>query len=287
MAQGRKKKRVFPSDRKEGGRKGGREKREKRVRLSDDLLWGLHPVSEALSQGADRISEVIVAREHHGGKREEIIQLAKEAGVKLSFVDSLRLTGPDSATARHQGVIARMSSARLLAFSELVEKFSHLVQQGKKPRLLVLDSLQDPHNLGAAIRSAHGAGMDGVVITRERSAPLGGTAAKSAAGALAHMDICQVTNLADSLEELKKAGAWVFGALKERDSQSVYETDFNLPLCLVIGSEGKGIRPLIRKKCDLLVSIPMIGELDSLNSSVAAAVIMFETLRQRFSGGVS
>ena len=126
-------------------------------------------------------------------------------------------------------------------------------------------------------------GVSGVVLTRERSAPLGGTAAKSSAGAISHIDICQVTNLAESLKQLKEAGAWIFGAVKDATAQSIFTTDFALPACLVVGGEGQGIRPLVRKQCDVLVSIPMVGTLDSLNSSVAAGIIMFEMLRQTIS----
>ena len=262
---------------KENSQKG----HERKIRLSDDLLWGIHPVYEALEQEAERISEIIIVKDRKGGKREEIIERARRAGVKTSFVSSLRLTGEGASQARHQGVVARISQTKLLAFEEMVGRFSALVANGGNPRLIVLDSLQDPHNLGAIIRSAHAAGMNGVLLTRERSAPLGGTAAKSAAGAMSHIDICQVTNLANALQALKKAGAWVFGAVKDAEAQSLYKTDLTVPSCVVVGSEGRGIRPLVRKQCDVLLSIPMEGQLDSLNSSVAAGVIMFEMLRQR------
>ncbi len=254
---------------------------ERKIRLSDDLLWGIHPVYEALEQEAERISEVILVKDRKGGKREEIIERARLAGIKTSFVSSLRLIGEDASQVRHQGVVARISQTSLLPFEELLEKFTGLAANGLNPRIIVLDSLQDPHNLGAIIRSAHASGMNGVLLTRERSAPLGGIAAKSAAGAMSHIDICQVTNLANSLQALKKAGAWVFGAVKDAAAQSLYETDLALPACVVVGSEGQGIRPLVRKQCDFLISIPMEGQLDSLNSSVAAGVIMFEMLRQR------
>ncbi len=254
---------------------------EKRIRVSEDLLWGIHPVNEALLHEPERVSEVILNREHHGKKRQDIVQLAKSKGIKVTFVQSFSLIGAETAAIRHQGVLAKMSQSRLLPFADLLDTFSSLVAQGKNPRLIVLDSLQDPHNLGAIIRSAHASGMDGVLLTRERSAPLGGTAAKSSAGAISHINICQVTNLTSALQSLKKVGAWVFGAVKESESQSVFQTDFNLPACIVVGSEGVGVRPLVRKQCDVLVSIPMVGELDSLNSSVAAGVIMFEMLRQR------
>jgi 23S rRNA (guanosine2251-2'-O)-methyltransferase len=258
-----------------------RQGQSRALRMDEDLLWGTHPVYEALQQEPERISEVILHNDRKGAKREEIIELAKAAGIKLSFVSSIQLTGPDAAQARHQGIVAKTSQVPLLPFETLLANFAAGVERGEKPRLIVLDSMQDPHNLGAIIRSAHASGMNGVLITRERSAPLGGTAAKASAGAISHIDICQVVNLATSLQKLKKAGAWIFGAVKDEAAQSIYKTDFNLPVCIIVGSEGQGIRPLVRQQCDVLISIPMEGTLDSLNSSVAAGVIMFEMLRQR------
>jgi 23S rRNA (guanosine2251-2'-O)-methyltransferase len=253
---------------------------ERKIKLSDDLIWGVHPVAEALLNEADRITEIILHKDKKGGKWEEIIELARKKGVKLSFISSLRLIGPESAQVRHQGIIARTSQTSLLPFTEVLGRFAAHVKKGEYPRLVVCDSLQDPHNLGAIIRSAHASGISGVVLTRDRSAPLGGIAAKSSAGAISHIDICQVTNLAESLKQLKEAGAWIFGAVKDATAQSIFATDFMLPACIVVGGEGQGIRPLVRKQCDFLVSIPMVGTLDSLNSSVAAGVIMFEILRQ-------
>jgi 23S rRNA (guanosine2251-2'-O)-methyltransferase len=258
-----------------------RQGNERKVRMSDDLLWGIHPVFEALEQETDRISEIILVKDRKGGKREEIIEKAKAAGIKINFVAALRLLGEDASQVRHQGVVAKMSQTTLMSFDDLLAKFEKLVQQGTNPRIIVLDTLQDPHNIGAIIRSAHASGFDGVLLTRERSAPIGGTAAKSAAGAMSHIDICQVTNLVQALQALKKVGAWVFGAIKDADAQSLYEADLVVPACVVVGSEGSGIRPLVRKQCDVLLSIPMEGQIDSLNSSVAAGVIMFEMLRQR------
>ena len=254
---------------------------ERKIRISDDLLWGIHPVFEALEQETDRVCEVILVKDRKGGKREEIIEKARTAGIKVNFVASLRLLGENASQVRHQGVLAKMSQTSLMPFDDLVVKFETLVKQEKNPRIIVLDTLQDPHNIGAIIRSAHASGFDAVLLTRERSAPIGGTAAKSAAGAMSHIDICQVTNLAQSLQRLKTAGAWVFGAIKDADAQSLYASDLVLPACIIVGSEGSGIRPLVRKQCDVLLSIPMEGQLDSLNSSVAAGVIMFEMLRQR------
>lgn len=258
-----------------------RQGNERKIRMSDDLLWGIHPVFEALEQETDKVSEIILVKDRKGGKREEIIEKAKAAGIKINFVTALRLLGENASQVRHQGVVAKMSQTTLMPFEDLVDKFEKLVQQGTNPRIIVLDTLQDPHNIGAIIRSAHASGFEGVLLTRERSAPIGGTAAKSAAGAMSHIDICQVTNLVQALQALKKVGAWVFGAIKDADAQSLYEADLVLPACVVVGSEGSGIRPLVRKQCDVLLSIPMEGQIDSLNSSVAAGVIMFEMLRQR------
>ena len=253
---------------------------ERRIKLSDDLLWGIHPVFEALVQEPQRVTEVILQKEKRGKKYDEIIELCRSHRIKVQFVSAFRLTGEGAAQARHQGVLARTSSAALKDFDELVGEFAAKVKAGKRPRLVVCDSLQDPHNVGAIIRSALASGAEGVILTRERSAPLGGTAAKSSAGAMSHIDICQVTNLASALKKLKEAGAWVFGAVKEAEARSLYETDLTVPCCVVMGSEGKGIRPLVQKECDVLLSIPMVGTLDSLNSSAAAAVILFEALRQ-------
>ena len=253
---------------------------EKRVKISDDLLWGIHPVYELLTQEPDRVSEVILVKERHGKKYEEIVEAARTRGVKLTFVPSLKLTGEGASQVRHQGVLARTSAAALKDFDQFVAEFRQAVQAGDAPRVVVCDSLQDPHNIGAIIRSALASGAFGVVLTRERSAPLGGTAAKSAAGAMSHIDICQVTNLVQGLKRLKDAGAWVFGTVKDDDARSLYETDLTVPACIVMGSEGKGIRPLVKKECDALVTIPMRGTLDSLNSSAAAAVVLFEAMRQ-------
>ena len=258
---------------------------ERKIRMSDDLLWGIHPVFEALAQEPERVSEVILVKDRKGGKREDIITTARAAGIKVHFVAALRLLGENASQARHQGVVAKMSQTSLMPFDAMLTKFETLVKEGKNPRIIVLDTLQDPHNIGAIIRSAHASGFDGVLLTRERSAPIGGTAAKSAAGAMSHIDICQVTNLAQSLQSLKKSGAWIFGAIKDAEAQSLYKSDLVLPACIIVGSEGSGIRPLVRKQCDVLLSIPMEGQLDSLNSSVAAGVIMFEMLRQRQSAG--
>lgn len=258
---------------------------EKRLRLGEDLLWGVHPVFETLDKTPEIVAEVVVQKDRRGGKVEKIVEMARARNIKVTFCESLRLTGEGSQQARHQGLAARVSGAPLTEFAQLLEQCARRIAAGEAVRLVVCDSLQDPHNLGAIIRSALAAGAAGAVVTRERSAPLGGTAAKASAGAMAHLPLCQVTNLVSALKDLKKAGFWIFGAVKEDEARSLYDTDLTVPCCLVVGSEGKGLRPLVRRECDLLVSIPMRTSLDSLNSSVAAAVILFEALRQNLAKG--
>ena len=262
-------------------KKNSSARQEHRIRFGDDLIWGIHPVLQVLQSEPERITEIVIQKSKRGSTWDEIIERARRANIKCLFVESIKMSGGDGAQIRHQGVVAKGAAVGLVSIDDMLSKFSNRIQQGHKPRIIVCDSLQDPHNLGALIRTAHAAGVEFVLVTRERSAPLGGTAAKAAAGALSLVDISQVTNLTDALQACKDAGAWVFGAVKERNAQSIYETDFNLPACIVIGNEGRGIRPLVRRTCDVLISIPMAGELDSLNSSVAGAVIMFEMHRQK------
>ncbi|MEE4164767.1 MAG: 23S rRNA (guanosine(2251)-2'-O)-methyltransferase RlmB [Desulfocapsaceae bacterium] len=255
-------------------------RQERQIRFSDDLIWGIHPVMEALQADEQRVSEVILQKDKRGSTWEALLDLVKKRGVRYSFVERVRITGAADTQIRHQGVIARVASVAVTPFDELLEKFSQAVQDGDTPRIIACDSIQDPHNLGAIIRSAHAAGVNSILLPRERSAPLGGTVAKASAGALFLVDICRVTNLSEALKAIKAAGGWIFGAVKDEDAQSIYNTDFVVPACVVVGNEGQGVRPLVRRTCDVLISIPMEGTVDSLNSSVAGAVIMFEMHRQ-------
>lgn len=244
-----------------------------------ELLWGLHPVLEILRTAPRQVSEVMIHHPRPVGKLLEIISLARAAGVKVK--QDLGRPGKsgsgDGDEQRNQGVTAKVLPFSLLSLDGLITRLGSLAVP---PFLLALDTIQDPHNLGAIIRTALAAGVHGVIITKDRSAPLSGTVAKVSAGAVARMDICRVTNLSEALKELKEHGVWVFGTVKDAPS-SIFATDFTGPVCLVVGSEGKGIRPLVREQCDHLVTIPMQGGLDSLNSSVAAAVSLFEIVRQR------
>ena len=257
------------------------ERREYKIKYSDDLIWGVHPVFEVIQMNPGRIVELIFQKDRHGANWEEMIELARKQGIKHRFVNRIKISGAQGEQIRHQGVVCRGASITLTPFDEILSVFTRRVAEKKVPKIIVCDSIQDPHNLGAIIRSAHAAGIDQVLTTRDRSAPLGGTAAKASAGAISRVDICQVTNLVAALKDIKKAGGWIFGAVKDESAQSIYDTDFNVPSCLVVGNEGQGIRQLVSRTCDFLVSIPMAGQLDSLNCSVAGAIIMFEMLRQK------
>lgn len=239
-----------------------------------DLIWGIHPVLSTLQANPHAILEIILEKQPKpGSKIEEIVRSAEQAGVALRY-GPVTERGVDR-NASHQGVAARIKSFQTISLDELLAKL-----QGKGPALLLaLDSIQDPHNLGAIIRTALAAGVHGLIITKDRAAPLSGTAAKASAGAIVDLPICRVTNLVIALQKLKDAGIWVFGAAL--GGETIYRTDFATPLCLVIGGEDKGLRPLVMKQCDFLVTIPMPGRLNSLNASVAAGVVLFEIVRQR------
>lgn len=242
----------------------------------EEWIWGINAVGEALAQpSANTVSEVLVQAGKAGPRLQQIIDTARGLSIPVRFVDASRMRV--AATCRHQGVVARLCEARLLDLDALL---APLAPGHEAAKILVLDSIQDPRNLGSILRSALAAGFVRAIITRDRSVPVTGTVARTSAGAVAHMQICRVVNLADALNTLKKQGFWIFGAVVEADAASIYTTDFSGPICLVIGSEGKGLRPLIRKQCDHLVTIPMPGSFNSLNASVAAAVIMFEITRR-------
>ncbi|MBC8422524.1 23S rRNA (guanosine(2251)-2'-O)-methyltransferase RlmB [bacterium] len=249
--------------------------RNKRLQAGDDLIWGVHTVTETLERAPRTLTEIIVAKGRGGAKLQAVIDLARVAGVRVRFVDGLEIDGPGRIN--HQGLAARVQPAETLDEGALLERIRDI---DVPPFVLALDCIQDPHNLGAILRSAAAAGVHGVVLTRDRSAPLSGTVAKIAAGALAHLDVCTVTNLATFLGQLKEAGLWIYGTVKD-DGQSIHDTDLGGGVCLVIGNEEKGLRPLVRKSCDFAVTIPMPGALDSLNASVAAGIALFEVVRQR------
>jgi 23S rRNA (guanosine2251-2'-O)-methyltransferase len=247
------------------------------------LYWGIHPVLEILKTRPRQLKEIYVAGHTPSARQQEIISHARQQQIRTysipeAFTDTLQKYHAQQVA--HQGVLALGEAFPVLTLADLIARLRAYPHSSSPPTVLALDSLQDPQNVGAIMRSALAAGVAGIVIAKDRAAPLSGAVAKASAGAIAHLQICQVTNLSSALQQLKKAGLWVFGTTKDAD-QSLYQADFSGPLCLVMGSEEKGLRPLTRKQCDFLVSIPMQGGLDSLNASTAAAVVLFEIVRQR------
>ena len=249
--------------------------------IADDVIWGMHPVMAALEAKPKKIVEIILVRGRKGKKQREIVELAARYRVRLSLCAALRLTGTGAAEARHQGVAARIAAREFLTLADLLSMVAERIAAGQPPLLVAGDNLSDPRNLGAIARSALAAGAMALILPKDRSASITGLAAKSAVGALEKLPVCQVTNLAQALNAMKKAGLWNFGAATGAESRCLYDADLRLPACLVIGGEEAGIRPLVRRQCDWLLAIPMAEGVESLNSSVAAAVILFEARRQR------
>ena len=242
-----------------------------------DVIYGIHAVDEALKSRGRGFEYVGVARERHDQRVQRIIDECRRLGVAVRFVprqDIDRLAG----TASHQGVVA-VASAK--TYAEVEDILQH--RRGRNALVVVLDGVEDPHNLGAIIRSADGAGADGVLIPERRAAGVTAVVAKASAGAVEHVPIAKITNVARTLEELKSRNIWTVG-LDERAPQAYDALDYNMDCALVLGAEGKGLHELVRKKCDFLVSIPMLGQVPSLNVSVAGAVVLYEIARQRRQG---
>src|SRR5271170_7203080 len=241
-----------------------------------EVLYGLHPVEEALRAGSRQFDHVCVARERHDQRLQRIIDACRETGVRLRFEPREHLTKL-AKTPGHQGVVAVVRAKAMLELEDLLKS--------PEPRLLLaLDGVEDPQNLGALLRTADGAGVDGVVLTERRSAPLSPVAIKASAGASEHVRIARVVNLVRALEQMKAANIWSVG-LDERGSVDYDEFDFTGNCVLVLGREGAGLHDLVRKTCDHLLKIPMAGGVSSLNVSAAGAVVLYEAARQRRRAG--
>jgi 23S rRNA (guanosine2251-2'-O)-methyltransferase len=234
------------------------------------IVYGVNPVLEALRAG--RVRELRVG-ERSGSRFRQLIDLAGERGVRIRRVPLVALDR-DSRGGVHQGVIAVVDDVPEYDVEQLVRGADG------PPLLVVLDGVEDPHNLGAILRTVDAAGADGVIVQHRRSAALGGAAAKASAGAVAHVRIAEVVNVARAVEQLKESGVWTVGLAAE--AKMTYDSiDFTGPTAIVLGGEGTGLRRLIRERCDYLVSIPMLGHVESLNVSVAAGVTLYEAVRQR------
>ena len=238
-------------------------------------IYGRKPVLEALKSDVE-LEVIYVSFGQHGDIINQIISAAKKNGVKITQLSTPKFNSFAEGQ-NAQGVIALKSSQEYFELEELIEES----KKAKFPFLLLLDSIQDPHNLGAILRTAECAGVDGIIVTTNQSAPINETAEKISAGAVSHLKICKVNNLVHTIEKLKKEGFWIAGSHLTGDSKNYTDLDYKMPLALIVGNEEKGIRKLVSENCDFLVKIPMKGKIDSLNVSVSTGVLLFEINRQR------
>jgi 23S rRNA (guanosine2251-2'-O)-methyltransferase len=243
-----------------------------------EILYGVHPVEEALKAGRRRFDHVMVARERQDARLEKLVADCRQAGVRVRQDSRDQLTQV-AGTPSHQGVVAVVHPQEFLALEDLFEPLSSSPSAPAR-LLLALDGVEDPQNLGALLRVADGAGVDGVILTERRSAPLSPVAIKASAGATEHLRIARVVNLVRSLEELKRRNLWIIG-LDERGTSDYDHFDFSGDCVLVLGREGAGLHDLVRRTCDHLLRIPMAGGVSSLNVSAAGAVVLYEAFRQR------
>ena len=243
-----------------------------------DRLTGIHAVKEALEAGR-AMDRILIAKGRQDTRMEEIVQLARKQNIAVRFEDRGQLDRlADSRD--HQGVVALVATRAASTLDDILAAANSGADHGTNGLIVLLDGVEDPHNLGAIIRTALAAGAHGVVIPERRAAGLTDTVARASAGAISHLPVAKVTNLARSMEELKEAGYWLVG-LDETAEKSYTEVDYTSPIGIVLGGEGNGLHDLTRKRCDFVVSLPTIGPVKSLNVSVAAGVVLFEALRQR------
>src|ERR1700733_7429317 len=237
-------------------------------------IYGINAVTEALKAQKRSFEWVGMAKERHDIRLQRLIEDCRKAGVPVKYLTRTELDRM-AGTASHQGVVAVTSAKQYSDLDDVVE-----AKRGQHSLIVVLDGVEDPHNLGAILRTADAAGADGVVIPERRAAAVTGTVTKVSAGASEHLPIAKVTNIARTVEELKERNVWTVG-LDERSKKTYDELDYKMDCALVLGGEGKGLHDLVKRKCDFLVSIPMLGKVPSLNVSVAAAVVLYEIVRQR------
>ncbi|MGE5446444.1 MAG: 23S rRNA (guanosine(2251)-2'-O)-methyltransferase RlmB [Ignavibacteriales bacterium] len=241
------------------------------------IIYGKNPVKEALYQPSSKIEEILISEEGEKERVYEILKLAEEKKIKVSFLPREALSRI-SGTSHHQGIVARVSE---FEYKEVDQILSYAKEKGERLFLIILDHIEDPQNLGGIIRTVNVLGAHGVVIPKDRAASVTSSVIKASAGAAGFVRIARVVNLVTTIRDLKKRGVWVIGA-DPSVPKSVFEEDFGrLDLALVIGGEGKGLKRLVREECDFLVSIPGVGEVASLNASVAAGIMIYEIVRQR------
>ena len=243
--------------------------------MSNELIFGFHSIEAILSKEPERFLEIYALKGREDKRLNGVINHARKFGISIQFMQRKALD--DKARGeQHQGVIARVRAGKQYSEKDLDD----IIKREDTPFLLVLDGITDPHNLGACLRSADAAGVHAVVVPKDKSAKLNATARKVACGAAETVPLVQVTNLARTLREIKDAGVWVVGTAGETDT-TLFEANLTGPIAVVMGAEGDGMRRLTREHCDVLVKIPMVGTVSSLNVSVATGISLFEVLRQR------
>ena len=244
------------------------------VELPEDMVAGRNAVMEAL-KGSRSVNKLIIANGSTEGSIKEIIAVAKDKGVNIQYWDRSKLDSIARGI-RHQGVLAQVAPVQ---YAELEDILQVAKDRNEPPFIVLLDELEDPHNLGAILRTADAAGVHGVLIPKHRSCPLSATVAKTSAGAVEHVPVARVGNLVQTIKKLKQEGLWVAAA--DMDGKDYYDTDLTGPLLLIIGSEGQGVGRLVKEQCDFVVRIPMVGKINSLNASVAGSILMYEAMKQR------
>ena len=250
-------------------------RREEPRELPDDVLVGRNAVTEALKSGRG-INKLWIASGDREGSVAEIAALAKERGIVVQYVERAKIESLAGGH-RHQGVLAYVAP---VPYAELDDILKAAEEKGEAPFLVLLDELEDPHNLGALLRTADATGVHGIRIPKRRSVSLNATVAKTSAGAVEYVPVARIGNIAQTLKKLKEKGFWVAGADMDGE-KAYYEADLTGPLVLVVGSEGRGMSRLTKEACDFIVSMPMVGRINSLNASVAGSILMYESMRQR------
>lgn len=244
---------------------------------NSEILYGRNPVIEALRSDIT-VNKLLIAQGDNSGSLKVILSLAREKQLVYQSVDKKKLD-EICGHKNHQGVVMYISAGEYADVSDILDRAR---EKNEPPFILILDEIQDPHNLGAMIRTAEACGVHGIIIPKRRSVQLTGAVAKASAGALSHMLIARVSNLPTVIDDLKKDGVWIAGTDAGGDTE-FFKADYSGPIGIVIGSEGYGIGDLVRKKCDYIITIPMVGKVSSLNASVAAGLVMYEVFKGRYS----
>lgn len=266
------------NDGKYGKKQGSFDRAPKRERTPDEgIVFGRNAVKELLASGKD-IDKIMIARGEREGSISLLASQAIARGIPLLDVDRKKLDMM-CADGAHQGIVAMASLATYVDVSDILD---YAASRGEAPMIVICDGVEDPHNLGAIIRSAECAGFHGLIIPKRHSATMTATVAKASAGAISHLRIAKVANLATTIDALKKQNVWIYGA--DMDGSTYYETDLKGPIAIVLGNEGEGLSHLVEEKCDFKLSIPLYGNVNSMNVSAAAAVLFCEAARQHFGG---